>query len=238
GSDPEDGTLPASAFTWRVDFHHDTHTHPFMAATTGAQSGTFTIPTTGETSANVWYRIYLTVRDSAGATHTVQRDILPRKVTLTLATNPAGLQLRLDGQPIATPVTFEAVVGIVRSLEAPSQVSGSTTYEFVSWSDGGAAAHTVSTPASNTTYTATYRTAGSSGTGLSATYFDNADFTGAAVSRVDPTVNFSWGSGSPASAIGVDTFSARWTGQIEAPYTGAYTFYTVSDDGVRLWVNG
>jgi hypothetical protein len=108
----------------------------------------------------------------------------------------------------------------------------------VSWSDGGAAAHTVSTPASNTTYTATYRTAGSSGTGLSATYFDNADFTGAAVSRVDPTVNFSWGSGSPASAIGVDTFSARWTGQIEAPYTGAYTFYTVSDDGVRLWVNG
>ena len=35
-----------------------------------------------------------------------------------------------------------------------------------------------------------------------------------------------------------DTFSARWTGQIEAPYSGTYTFYTVSDDGVRLWVNG
>jgi hypothetical protein len=172
GSDAEDGTLPAGAFTWRVDFHHDTHTHPFMAATTGAQSGTFTTPTTGETSANVWYRIYLTVRDSAGATRTVQRDIMPRKVALTLATNPAGLQLRLDGQPIATPVTFDAVAGIVRSLEASSpQASGTTTYEFVSWSDGGARAHTVSTPAANTTYTATYRSAGSagSGTGLSAT---------------------------------------------------------------------
>ena len=58
------------------------------------------------------------------------------------------------------------------------------------------------------------------------------------VSRIDPTVNFSWGSGSPASAIGADTFSARWTGQIEAPYSGAYRFFTVSDDGVRLWVNG
>ena len=31
-TDPEDGTLPASAFTWHVDFHHDTHTHPFIAA--------------------------------------------------------------------------------------------------------------------------------------------------------------------------------------------------------------
>jgi glucose/arabinose dehydrogenase len=241
GSDAEDGTLPAGAFTWRVDFHHDTHTHPFMAATTGAQSGTFTIPTTGETSANVWYRIYLTVRDSAGATRTVQRDIMPRKVALTLATNPAGLQLRLDGQPIATPVTFDAVAGIVRSLEASSpQASGTTTYEFVSWSDGGARAHTVSTPAANTTYTATYRSAGSagSGTGLSATYFNNADLTGAIVSRVDPTVNFFWGSGSPASSIGADTFSARWTGEVEAPFSGTYRFYTVSDDGVRLWVNG
>src|SRR4051812_4184992 len=60
GTDPEDGTLPASAFTWRVDFQHDTHSHPFIAPTTGAKSGSFTIPTTGETSANVWYRIFLT----------------------------------------------------------------------------------------------------------------------------------------------------------------------------------
>ena len=29
-TDPEDGTLPASAFTWQVDFHHDTHSHPFI----------------------------------------------------------------------------------------------------------------------------------------------------------------------------------------------------------------
>jgi len=234
GSDPEDGALPASSFTWRVDFHHDSHTHPFMAATGGMTSGSFTVPTTGETSANVWYRIYLTVRDSAGATHTVQRDVLPRKVTLALATNPAGLQLKLDGQPIATPVSFEAVVGIVRALDAPASQS---SYDFASWSDGGAAAHTISTPATSTTYTATYRPA-SGGTGLSATYFDNIDFTGATVARVDPGIDFTWGSGSPAAGIASDTFSARWIGQIEAPYSGTFTFYTVSDDGVRLWVNG
>jgi glucose/arabinose dehydrogenase len=239
GADPEDGTLPAGAFTWRVDFHHDTHTHPFMASTSGSQSGSFSVPTSGETAVNVWYRIYLTVRDSAGLTHTAQRDVLPRKVTLTLATNPAGLQLKLDGSPVATPASFEAIVGIVRAIEAPSpQASSGGSQEFVSWSDGGAAAHSISTPAANTTYTATFRASTGGGTGLSATYYNNLDFTGTTFSRTDAGIDFAWGSGSPASAIAADTFSARWTGQLEAPYTGTYTFYTVSDDGVRLWVNG
>jgi glucose/arabinose dehydrogenase len=239
-TDPEDGALPASAFTWRVDFHHDTHSHPFVAATSGVTSGSFTIPTTGETAANVWYRIFLTVRDSGGLTQTTFRDVLPRKVNLTLATSPAGLQLRLDAQPTATPLTFESVVGIVRALDAPlTQTSGGTAYEFVSWSDGGAASHTVSTPAANTTYTATYRVAtGTPVNGLTATYYNNIDFTGTTVARVDPNVDFSWGSGSPSASIGADTFSVRWTGQVEPQFTGTYTFYTVSDDGVRLWVNG
>jgi len=239
-TDPEDGTLAAGAFTWQVDFHHDTHVHPFIAATTGLTGGSFTIPTTGETSANVWYRIYLTVRDSGGLTHTTQRDIMPRKVRVTLATSPAGLSLKLDGQPVTTPLSFDGVVGIMRNLEATTpQTSGSTTYAFDSWSDGGAARHDIRTPATNTTYTASYRASGG-GTvnGLSATYFNNMDFTGTSVTRVDPMVDFTWGAGSPNPAIGVDTFSARWTGQIEAPTTGTFTFYTQSDDGVRLWVNG
>ena len=109
---------------------------------------------------------------------------------------------------------------------------------FASWSDGGAATHTISTPTANTTYTATYTATGGTGNGLSATYFDNANLTGTSVARVDPTVDFVWGSGSPAPGIGADTFSARWTGQVEPQFTETYTFYTVSDDGVRLWVNG
>ena len=239
GSDPESGTLPASAFTWQVDFHHDTHSHPFIAPTSGATSGSFTIPTTGETAANVWYRIYLTVRDAAGATHTTQRDILPRTVQVTLASNPTGLSLRLDGQPVTAPATFTSVVGIVRTIGAATpQTAGGTTYEFVSWSDGGAASHTISTPATNATYTATYRVVPvGTGTGLTATYYDNANFTGATVTRTDPAVNFDWASGSPATGIGADTFSVRWTGQVQPQFSETYTFYTQSDDGVRLWVN-
>ena len=59
GNDAEDGVLPASAFTWWVDFHHDNHTHPRMPEVSGSKSGTFTIPTLEETSANVFYRFHL-----------------------------------------------------------------------------------------------------------------------------------------------------------------------------------
>ncbi|GAA3546481.1 hypothetical protein GCM10022419_028280 [Nonomuraea rosea] len=74
--------------------------------------------------------------------------------------------------------------------------------------------------------------------GLSATYFDNADLTAPKVSRVDPTVNFDWGSGTPDPALSPDTFSARWTGKVIADRAETYTFITTSDDGVRLWVDG
>jgi hypothetical protein len=74
--------------------------------------------------------------------------------------------------------------------------------------------------------------------GLTATYFDNRDFTGVSVSRIDSTVNYNWGSGSPAAGIAADTFSARWTGKLKPRYSQTYTFYTTSDDGVRLWING
>ena len=156
-SDFEDGDLPPSAFTWQVDFHHDTHIHPFIAATTGSKSGTFTIPTRGETSSNVYYRIILKVTDSVGLTRTVTRDILPRKADMTFATYPAGLQITLDGQNHITPFTVTGVVGIIRAIAAPSpQTLNGLSYVFQSWSDGGSRSHEISTPAVNTTYRANF----------------------------------------------------------------------------------
>jgi hypothetical protein len=74
--------------------------------------------------------------------------------------------------------------------------------------------------------------------GLRASYFNNITLTGApALVRTDATVNFDWAVGSPATAITVDNFSARWEGQIEAPVSGAFTFTTTSDDGIRLFID-
>jgi parallel beta-helix repeat protein len=75
------------------------------------------------------------------------------------------------------------------------------------------------------------------GDGLTATYFDNPNFTGTSTRRIEPTIAFDWGIGSPIAVIGPDTFSATFTGYITAPTTGTYTFYATADDGVRLTVN-
>ncbi len=153
GTDPEDGTLPASAFTWWVNFHHDTHFHPFFPPTSGIKSGSFVIPTIGETSPNVWYRIHLSVVDSGGLVTEVTRDVLPRLSTMTFATSPTGLMLTIDGQPFTAPMGVVGVVGIVRTISA---ISPQGSNVFLSWSDGGAQTHNISTPATSTTYTATF----------------------------------------------------------------------------------
>jgi len=74
--------------------------------------------------------------------------------------------------------------------------------------------------------------------GLTARYYNNIDLTALALQRLDSAVDFNWGAGSPDAAVGADTFSARWTGQVYAPSNGQYAFSVASDDGVRLWVGG
>jgi glucose/arabinose dehydrogenase len=157
-TDPEDGSEPASRFTWWVDFHHcptqqTCHIHPFLPPTPGVTSGSFVVPTIGETSPNVWFRVNLQVVDSMGLITAIYRDVLPRTSTMTFQTSPAGLQLTLDGQPFTSPSVVVGVENVQRTIGAPSPQGGLT---FQSWSDGGAQTHTISTPVSDTTYTATF----------------------------------------------------------------------------------
>ena len=161
GTDAEDGNLDSAAFTWEIVFHHDAHTHPFIEAFGGATSGDFTIPTVGETSANVWYRVHLTVIDSTGLTDSTFRDIFPNTSEIALVSEPSGLELLLDGQPTASGTTVESVVGVERMLGTPSpQQIGNTVYEFQSWSHGTNQSHTIATPATDTTFTANFQPTG------------------------------------------------------------------------------
>ena len=72
------------------------------------------------------------------------------------------------------------------------------------------------------------------GTGLEGRYFTGESFDTLKLERVDGQVSFDWDRASPSPALPADGFSVRWTGQVEAPVTGTYTFTTTSDDGVRL----
>ena len=74
--------------------------------------------------------------------------------------------------------------------------------------------------------------------GILGTYYDNSNLTGTERARIDPTINQIFGNLPPFPDFGADTFSVRWTGLVQTRGAGTYTFYTFTDDGARLWING
>jgi len=185
GDDPEEGAIPCLRFTWYAELHHDQHTHPAFGPVQGRCTDSFTFPTMGETSPDVWYRIHLTVQDTGlpiGATATLSGqqvlDVTPNRSFMTFQSVPLpDLELSLDTTPFTPPRTVQGVVGLLRDVGAPALQRGSDGkhYWWVSWSDGMAREHQISTPATDTTFTAAFEcaigevqqlTVDKSGTGL------------------------------------------------------------------------
>lgn len=73
--------------------------------------------------------------------------------------------------------------------------------------------------------------------GLRGSYHNGTSLSGLAFTRMDDQVDFQWGDGSPDPVLLPGSFSVRWTGRIRVRQGGNYGFHTVSDDGVRLYVN-
>jgi glucose/arabinose dehydrogenase len=188
--------------------------------------------------------LYYLARGAGAATGVVYR-IDHQAAAPAITTHPTSQEV-----PAGSAVTFSVRASGGAPLHYQWQrngadITGATSQDYtispVSPADNGARFRAM---VSNAAGTATSNdalltvTTAATGNGLLATYYDNIDFSGATVTRVDPIVDFDWGAGSPAASIGPDTFSVRWAGQVQAQFSERYVFYTQSDDGVRLWVNG
>jgi hypothetical protein len=80
----------------------------------------------------------------------------PRPLELSLRSTPSGLSLSLNGATATTPFSRTVILGSANGLAAPTpQTIASGTYDFSSWSDGGARVHTV-TANGDRTLTASY----------------------------------------------------------------------------------
>jgi len=155
-SDAQDGTLPASGLSWELIMHHcpsNCHTHPIQTFP-GVDSGTFAAPDHEYPS---YLELRLTATDSGGLTDTKSMRLDPKTVVLTFESDPSALNLVVGSSSATAPFSRTVIIGSNNSISASSpQTLGGKTYNFVSWSDGGAQTHNITAPATATTYTARF----------------------------------------------------------------------------------
>ena len=249
GTDPDDGTINQSAFTWFVVFYHGEHGHPGPSLVAGETGGSFTIPNTGETAADVFYRIHLIVADEQGLSDTAYTDIIPRTSEITFNTSPQGLNILLEGALYKAPVTVTSVEGVLRSISTPSpQAAGEAIYYFSNWSHGGEQTQTIVTPVGDTSYTVVFTPSLNSPllrdpdnpsnvtNGLDYAYYHGTwnklpDFSSLYKAKVGTVANFDL---SPRTEN--SNFGFHFTGYVSVPADGVYTFSTSSDEGSRLYI--
>ena len=156
--DAEDGILPPESLSWKVDFHHNVHTHPVIDSLEGVSSSQIVVPTTGETDPDVWFRVYLTATDSSGLESTTFLEIFPELSDFSVeATGPVDT-LFVDSQTEANPVAKTGVEGVRRTLSvSESEATSTGTAYFLQWVDGSTSrVRSITTPMDDTAYVALY----------------------------------------------------------------------------------
>ena len=185
-TDAEDGPLPGTALDWQLIMNHctapgDCHQHTIESFENTA-GGVFVAPDHEYPSQ---LELRLTATDSDDNTATVSRQLDPRTVSITAASDPPGMAVSLGPFGGPAPITVTVIEGSANTLSAQRiEIKNNTTHEFASWSDGQPRTHNVA-PTSNTTYTARFtpRTPGTS----TLTFNPGAD---AHVEEANPGSNF------------------------------------------------
>jgi glucose/arabinose dehydrogenase/PKD repeat protein len=159
-TDLQDGTLPASAFSWTLDLEHcpsDCHPHSVQTFT-GVKSGTFVAPDHEYPS---HLKLRVTVTDTGGLTDSKLVEIYPKTGTVGADTSPGGIGVTVGTMTGAPPPPTTAIVGSTVSVSAPaSAVIGEDIWSFDHWSDDGDRTHAVAVTAGTTTVTAVFEQTG------------------------------------------------------------------------------
>jgi glucose/arabinose dehydrogenase len=158
-TDAQDGNLAASQLSWSLSlFHCDSqgqcHEHP-QTKFEGVASGKFVAPDHEYPS---YLQLTLTATDAGGLKNSKALRLDPQTTVLTFQTSPGGFNLVVGSESGASSFSRTVIVNSSNTVSAPpTQLKGKQNWIFDSWSDGGAATHTITAPGVSTTYTARYR---------------------------------------------------------------------------------
>jgi uncharacterized repeat protein (TIGR03806 family) len=152
-------------------------------------------------------------------------------VTLADATPNSSIYYTLDGtEPTTNSILYTGPFALNHTALVQAVAA-----EFGSVNSGLASASFVNTAAAG------------HGTGLLGQYWadtSSAAFTNSSfdalptLTRLDPEVDFNWSIDGPSPSVGQTNFTALWQGCVQPEYNETYTFTTIAQDGVQLWVNG
>jgi hypothetical protein len=186
----------------------------------------------------------------------------PPTVAIASPANGATFTLPTTITLVTNAADADGYINKVEYYDGATKIGESSVAPYtLSWSTATAGTHVVTARAIDSGLSvtvsagATITVSGSStpnGTGLKGDYYNDPDatthLTGGIVSTILTTqINFSEDGVESASKWPKlivpafpdnNTFSVRWTGQLVPAKTAVYTLYTVSDDGVRLYING
>ncbi len=240
--DAEEGLLDPAHYTWRIDFHHKTHSHPALAFLQGVGHGEYIIPVVNETDPAVWYRVHFFAADSGGLSSATYTDVMPDLSRISIV-GPTGVRVNLDGRILELPVIVEGVQGLKHIIVAPEHAVANDSLLLWKQYAGGISDLLYEFEGAETDTVIKleyYSYALGNGSGLLGEYFDDpeADMDGEPnVIRIDTVIDFSWGGGPPSFNFPRDLFTVRWTGWVTPFLDGEWTFYVRSDDGCRLWID-
>ncbi|MGB5168009.1 MAG: PQQ-dependent sugar dehydrogenase [Acidimicrobiia bacterium] len=159
GTDAESGALPPSALTWTINI--------LDCQASGSCSTRFVETFEGSASGSIvaadwidadFIEIALAVTDPQGLADETSVRIAPRRVDLTIASRPPGVDIAVGETVETAPFTRNVIVGSATTVIAPASFTRSdVTYDSAGWSDDPERARDVIAPETSLALTAVYQ---------------------------------------------------------------------------------
>ena len=211
------------------------YTGPFWLGTSAqVRAATFSPPPNSSAVTSADY----TITDSTPPTLVSASAANPSDVLVTFSegvTQPSAENVNnySINNGIGTPLAAVLQPDQLAVILTTTGLAGGTTYTLTVSNilDRATPANTINPNPSTANFSLT-------GSGLLGEYYNDRAAPVLTLTRIDPTVDFDWGNGSPGGSVWTDNFLVIWRGSVMAIETGNYLFHTISDDGVRLYVNG
>ena len=161
GEDPNTGPVDPSAMRWTVNILDcatpDSCATRFVERFEGVAGGTITAADWIDAD---YLEFVLHVTDPGGLEDEARVRIAPRRVDLTITSEPVGVTIAFGEHAEVTPFLRDVITGSVNTVVAPKRiVRDGVGHVFVGWSDGGPRVRDLVAPGSAVTLVARYRPA-------------------------------------------------------------------------------